>query len=62
LHWLGGKGLSGRMTGSGSAVFAHLQHDIDVRDAPSAFQVKLCSGLDAHPLLGWANSESKMKV
>ena len=57
LHWLGGKGLSGRMTGSGSAVFAHLQHNIDVGDVPSGFQVKLCSGLDVHPLLGWANSD-----
>jgi len=62
LHWLGGKGLSGRMTGSGSAVFAHLQHNIDVGDVPSAFQVKLCSSLDVHPLLGWANSDRKLKV
>jgi len=62
LKWLDDKGLSGRMTGSGSAVFAHLQHDIDVGDAPGAFQVKLCSGLDVHPLLGWANSDGKIKV
>ena len=59
LQWLDDKGLSGRMTGSGSAVFAHLQHDIDVGDAPSAFQVKLCSSLDVHPLLGWAASDEK---
>lgn len=57
LQWLDAKGLSGRMTGSGSAVFAHLQHDIDVGDAPSAFQVRLCSSLDVHPLLGWADSD-----
>lgn len=62
LKWLGDKGLSGRMTGSGSAVFAHLQHDIDVGDAPGAFQVRLCSGLDVHPLMGWANSDGKIKV
>ena len=57
LEWLGHKGFSGRMTGSGSAVFAQLQHDIDVGDAPSAFQVKLCSNLDVHPLEGWATSD-----
>lgn len=60
LQWLDDKGLSGRMTGSGSAVFAHLQHDLDVGDAPSAFQVRLCSSLDVHPLLGWADSDEKM--
>lgn len=59
LQWLDDKGLSGRMTGSGSAVFAHLQHDIDVGNAPSAFQVRLCSSLDVHPLLGWADSDEK---
>ncbi|MDZ7922415.1 4-(cytidine 5'-diphospho)-2-C-methyl-D-erythritol kinase [Rhodoferax sp.] len=62
LQWLDVKGLSGRMTGSGSAVFAPLQHDIDVGDAPGAFQVKVCSGLDVHPLIGWANSDGKIKV
>lgn len=62
LQWLDDKGLEGRMTGSGSAVFAHLQHDIDVGDAPSAFQARLCSGLEVHPLLGWATSDSQMKV
>ena len=66
LKWLGDKGLSGRMTGSGSAVFARLQNDIDtgsvLGDAPSAFQVRLCSGLAVHPLLGWAASGGKSKV
>ncbi len=59
LQWLDDKGLSSRMTGSGSAVFAHLQHDIDVSDAPDAFQVRLCSSLEVHPLLGWAASDEK---
>jgi 4-diphosphocytidyl-2-C-methyl-D-erythritol kinase len=66
LQWLDDKGLEGRMTGSGSAVFALLRHNIDVGnilvDAPGAFQVRLCSSLDVHPLLGWANSDGKMKV
>ena len=57
IQWLASKGLRGRMTGSGSAVFAHLLHEIDVCDAPNAFQVKLCSSLDVHPLVGWATSD-----
>lgn len=57
LAWLSTKGLQGRMTGSGSAVFARCTHDVDASDAPDALQVRLCSNLDAHPLLGWAVSE-----
>ena len=59
LEWLQSQGLRGRMTGSGSAVFAQLLHDIDVTSAPSALQVKLCSNLDVHPLLGWAPSDGE---
>lgn len=57
INWLASKGLSGRMTGSGSAVFAHLLHDIDVSDVPDTFQLRLCNGLDVHPLVGWAPSD-----
>ena len=61
LDWLASKGLSGRMTGSGSAVFAHLVHDIDVNklldDVPDTFELRLCNSLDAHPLVGWAPSD-----
>ena len=57
LEWLASIGLSGRMTGSGSAVFAHLLHKVDLANAPSAMQVRLCSSLDVHPLLGWAVSD-----
>ena len=57
LAWLATQGLDGRMTGSGSAVFAHLLHAVDLQNAPVAMQVRLCSSLDVHPLLGWANSE-----
>ncbi|CAM8624613.1 IspE 4-diphosphocytidyl-2C-methyl-D-erythritol 2-phosphate synthase [Comamonadaceae bacterium] len=57
LQWLGSKGLSGRMTGSGSAVFAHLNQDADLNDVPSNFEVKVCSSLDVHPLQGWAPSD-----
>lgn len=57
LDWLKSQGLNGRMTGSGSAVFAKLLHDIDVTSTPDAMQVRLCSNLDVHPLVGWAPSD-----
>jgi len=60
LVWLESRGLSGRMTGSGSAVFAQLLHDIDLLGAPDALQVRLCSNLDVHPLVGWALSDGLM--
>jgi 4-diphosphocytidyl-2-C-methyl-D-erythritol kinase len=56
LIWLATQGLSGRMTGSGSAVFAHLLHEVDLDSAPSAMQVRKCCSLDVHPLCGWAAS------
>lgn len=60
LDWLASKGLTGRMTGSGSAVFAHLLHELDVSDAPNAHQVRLCNSLDVHPLWGWAASDAEV--
>ena len=57
LAWLGTLGLEGRMTGSGSAVFARTSKDMAVRNAPDGFEVRLCSGLDVHPLEGWAASD-----
>jgi 4-diphosphocytidyl-2-C-methyl-D-erythritol kinase len=59
LAWLASQGLNGRMTGSGSAVFAHLLHKVDLDSAPSTMQVRLCSSLDVHPLMGWAASDGK---
>lgn len=60
LAWLDIQGLSGRMTGSGSAVFAHLPQGVvwDAATVPTAFKVRQCSSLDVHPLLGWADSDS----
>ena len=55
IAWLSSKGLQARMTGSGSAVFAHLPHEVDLSDAPDAFQVKVCSNVGVHPLRGWAD-------
>lgn len=57
LQWLDSKGLSGRMTGSGSAVFARLNQEVQLDDVPSNFEVRLCSSLDVHPLQGWAPSD-----
>ncbi len=62
LEWLESQGLSGRMTGSGSAVFAQLLHGIDESSAPAALQVRLCSNMDVHPLVGWAASDGIKKV
>lgn len=55
LEWLASKGLQGRMTGSGSAVFAQMAHAVDLHDAPAAWQVKVCKNLDVHPLVDWAS-------
>jgi 4-diphosphocytidyl-2-C-methyl-D-erythritol kinase len=62
LNWLASLGLNGRMTGSGSAVFAHVLRALDLQNAPLAMQVRLCNSLDVHPLLGWADSDGKMTV
>lgn len=53
LDWLSAKQLDGRMTGSGSAVFAHLPHDVGTTDHPIGWKVRKCSNLQAHPLAGW---------
>lgn len=68
LTWLKNKGLQPRMTGSGSAVFAHVGSDklsqfVDsaknltagLSDAPENAVIKLCSNLAEHPLKSWAN-------
>lgn len=57
IAWLNNKGLQARMTGSGSAVFAHLPHEVDLSDAPDAFEVRVCSNMVVHPLRGWASSD-----
>lgn len=57
---LAAQGLQGKMTGSGSAVFALLpqgqiwQQDPDLAQC----QVQVCSNLDVHPLSGWAASDN----
>jgi 4-diphosphocytidyl-2-C-methyl-D-erythritol kinase len=59
LQWLGSQGLQGRMTGSGSAVFAVIAHDVDPPQAQAgSWQIRQCDNLDVHPLAGWAPSDS----
>lgn len=55
IDWLASQGVSGRMTGSGTAVFALLPHGQQVHSAPSAWVMKMCSNLDVHPLFDWCS-------
>ena len=54
IAWLGRQGLEARMTGSGSSVFAAMPHDVELAGAPSGWQLRKCSNLAIHPLVGWA--------
>lgn len=57
LDWLETQGLQGRMTGSGSAVFARIPHDLlhdmSTPTPPDGWIAKKCSNLEIHPLAGW---------
>ena len=60
LNWLEKLGLQPRMTGSGSAVFAHVSEEklnqfAQLQGAPEGAIVKLCNNLAEHPLKSWAN-------
>ena len=50
--------VKGRMTGSGSAVFAQMSHAVDLSGAPKGWQVEACENLMIHPLAGWASDEN----
>ena len=58
LQWLASFGLSPRMTGSGSAVFAQLPEGVLLDSAPHNWQMRICSNMAVHPQAGWAASES----
>lgn len=58
IEWLRDRGLQARMTGSGSAVFAQMSHEVDLKNAPGGWQVKACENLMIHPLAGWASDEN----
>lgn len=61
LQWLGSQGLQGRMTGSGSAVFALLPTGWPagqgLAQAPAGWTVRECGNMEVHPLAGWAPSD-----
>src|SRR6185312_2693209 len=60
LDWLSAQGLQGRMTGSGSAVFAPMPPDSGAAlpaQVPVGWTVRICSNLEVHPLAGWAASD-----
>ena len=57
LQWLESQGLSGRMTGSGSAVFAQVLDGFESGSVPSTLTAKLCNSLEVHPLADWAESK-----
>jgi 4-diphosphocytidyl-2-C-methyl-D-erythritol kinase len=57
IQWLETQGLNGRMTGSGSAVFAQVLQQFDLKNVPGTFQTRFCDNLDLHPLVGWASSD-----
>jgi 4-diphosphocytidyl-2-C-methyl-D-erythritol kinase len=57
IDWLSQQGLKGRMTGSGSAVFAHVQQEMNLPDMNTelmaGWEFRKCVNLDKHPLAGW---------
>ncbi|MFN3496355.1 MAG: 4-(cytidine 5'-diphospho)-2-C-methyl-D-erythritol kinase [Hydrogenophaga sp.] len=53
LDWLSSHGLHGRMTGSGSAVFALIEPGMTLPEMPAGWTSKICSILNVHPLHDW---------
>lgn len=54
LNWLAKAGLQGRMTGSGSALFAPVPEGWQ-KDIPKCpFAHRFCENMPSHPLKGWA--------
>ena len=53
LAWFAAQGLTARMTGSGSAVFALLPPGLALAGAPEHMALRVCGSLEAHPLQGW---------
>jgi 4-diphosphocytidyl-2-C-methyl-D-erythritol kinase len=56
IRWLDQQGWSGRMSGSGTAVFAHVPQVSDLpplADVPAGWTARRCSNMDVHPLADW---------
>src|SRR6476661_3541339 len=63
VSWLASHGLQGRMTGSGSAVFAVLGTGQALPARPPEWRdwtVRECSSMEVHPLVGWAPSDDSV--
>ena len=65
LEWLGSQGLRGRMTGSGSAVYALLPPGTMAAQAPAhwvreGWVMQECGNMEVHPLSGWAPSDDSV--
>lgn len=69
IEYLASQGLSARMTGSGSAVFALLPPDnrpgqvleeAPPRWAHEGWVVRECGNMEVHPLVGWASSDDSV--
>lgn len=58
IELLDAHGLQARMTGSGSAVFAHGTPGKAAIQVPDQWIVRECSNLEVHPLQGWAASDN----
>lgn len=56
LGWLRQQGLNGKMTGSGSAVFAKVSDCFAMTEPPPKWKAKQCESLNLHPLAGWASN------
>lgn len=53
IDWLARQGLSGRMTGSGSAVFAPAVNMLTLPEAPNGWFMAKANSLPEHPLKRW---------
>jgi 4-diphosphocytidyl-2-C-methyl-D-erythritol kinase len=55
--------VKGRMTGSGSAVFAQVPRGTNLSQMPQVpttwplWQIRMCGNLEVHPQKGWASSD-----
>lgn len=57
IDWLSRSGQQARMTGSGSAVFAHCASGSPAVQVPDHWTYRRCSKMEVHPLWGWASSD-----
>lgn len=59
LAWLEQRGLRGRMSGSGTAVFAQVPDGVAIEPPPSPWTSRLCSIMTEHPWSARSNTGSR---